>query len=102
MEIKQPNWERDLTEFIQDDFDGRMWFDDMVERVLEFRMPSQAFDDYLRAGADEVDEDSFNAGVEVGYEDGYESGYNQWTDEQFITGYREGYNDGKIGKESEY
>ena len=95
MEIKQPGWERDLTDFVQDDIDGRFWLDDMVRKVIDGQIPSKYFDEYAEQRDEDVSEESFNAGHEAGYMEGYDDGRD--SEEYFIDGYDEGYRDGQNG-----
>lgn len=97
MDIKEPGWERALTEFVQDDIDGRFWLDDMVRRVIDEQIPSKYWDEYLDQHADDVEHDSFEAGREQGYEDGFNDGQDQYNDESFVEGYEEGWSDGRKG-----
>jgi flagellar biosynthesis/type III secretory pathway protein FliH len=87
---RKPNWQSELKEFIQNDIDGRYWFEDMfiaasydsifVSQGVKNRisdMQEEALDDYIddaKAAVDAAYDNGYDEGHEVGYESGYNAG----------------------------
>ena len=82
-----------FEEYIRDDMDGRLYWDDLMERVIQGRVVSKVFDSYVEDMLNK-DSEQWSMGYDEGYEKGYEDGAES-CDSAFDDGYNEGYEQAK-------
>jgi|WetSurMetagenome_2_1015567.scaffolds.fasta_scaffold787561_2 hypothetical protein len=63
--------------WIRDTIDGRLYWEDLIERTLQGRVPCKALDAYEQARHDDIDAGSYDAGFDAGYQNGFAEGYEE-------------------------
>lgn len=64
---------QDIEVALMDDIDARLWFDDLLERVIQGRFPSRTWEAHENDRAQE-EFDIQQQGYDEGYAQGYEEG----------------------------
>lgn len=92
----------ELTDFVQNDIDGRFWLEDTIKDIISGKilLPS-TFPTFLTEEDEEsIRDEGYEAGYEYGNESGFESGYDSGFEAGREEGYDEGYEEGKADAES--
>lgn len=83
----------EFERYIREDIDGRLYWDDLMERVIDGRVISKPFSDF-QDGRDGEESEQWSKGYEEGFEIGYNEGYEEGGDNEssaYDDGYSEGY-----------
>lgn len=83
----------EFERYIRDDLDGRLYWDDLMERAIDGRVISKPLMDYMDSN-DAQGSENWSLGYEEGYEKGFEEGAES-CDGAFDDGYNEGYEQAK-------
>lgn len=83
----------EFERYIRDDIDGRLYWEDLMGRVIDGRVISKAFEAY-KEGDDDIRAESWSEGYEEGYNIGYDEGFAEAESDDssaYDDGYSEGY-----------
>lgn len=75
----EEGWQKVLEGYFRDSVDGRLYFDDLMDRVVQGRFPSLSFEDYS-GGRDQEIDDADEAGYERGFQSAIDS-YGDWCEQ---------------------
>lgn len=94
--------EKAFEDYIRDDLEGRLYWEDLMERVIQGRVDSAAFkeynDDFDERCADTYSE-AYDEGWESGWNEGKEEAASDYYDDGYSEGYEQGWEDAKNGRE---